>query len=275
MINPTIVDIGAKIFAAHYAMQSNLYMSEKHRFSNFSIYTGTVDDPEWNHAVFHSFLPQKWEEDLERLKSFFKNKKKQLTIAVRSTKQNKPLHAFLNQKKWRPVFRHSTLLFQPKKVVPVEWVPKLKIRRVVNEKDMEQFIKVFVAVFLTGSGAENEQEKKKYSKALWDSFNKMKANPDNIFHYLASYEGIPVGTGTSLFTKDVSGLCNLAVLPKYRKSRIGEVLSKQRIIDAVELGYTHIFLQTEREVVKRWQCRQGFEFRFEVTGYSPPKFNNQ
>jgi len=244
---------------AHYHLLTGLYVTERVDKAGYTLISGgEVEDPEWNHAGLLRLPPEAVSGALEAIAGWFKARGRPSVVAISPATRPVALGEQLASRGWRPVFRHRWLTWTGP-LLPAPLPPAVTIQPVTDAADQDAFLAVFTATYggedLTG-----------YATA----FARGGAPPSGvrIVYVLARINGVPAGVATVAAWRGTAGLYNLAVHPRFRRRGLGAALTRWRIAWAHESGCNNVFLQTERDTVRRWQQGRGFEPLFEITGMS-------
>lgn len=124
----------------------------------------------------------------------------------------------------------------------------IKVRKVVNEKELKDALKVREEVFVKEQGVSPEDE--------YDAYD------ENSTHFIAYDEdGTPCGTARWRQTDNGIKLERFAVLRQYRKNGIGSLLLKHVLYDIEEdpnVGQQKIYMHAQATAVEFYK-KLGFE----------------
>lgn len=91
---------------------------------------------------------------------------------------------------------------------------------------------------------------------------------EQIKFYLASYEGVPVGTAMLYHTEDIAGIHGIGVVPEMRRRGFAEEIMQFVINTALEDGAKYASLQAS-QMGKGLYLKMGFDDLFEIRNYRP------
>lgn len=257
---------------AHYALQCHLYLDGHQKLPGAVCFAAdNISEPEWNHAALLELTPETLDDGLAEIRTFYAARGLPPSLAVAPWSAPRDLPERLAARGFAPSFRHNWFFYQVAEAA-VDEAAGVVIERVRTRGELDAALDVFRAVY------ENMGEplEEGYARAFERSFDETSAEIEAA-HYLAWVDGEPVGVATALHgppddseseARGASGLYNLAVLESFRRRGVGTALTARRAVDTRSRGHDLVFLQTEREVIERWQGRRGLTAGFSTVGYT-------
>ncbi len=106
----------------------------------------------------------------------------------------------------------------------------LSIEIVQSEMDVNAFTKLAANAFAMSAKATKQ----------WLELNDSIMKRGEQVHFLARFNGIPVGTATLSVSPSSAGIWNLATLPEYRKTGIGAALVHAALVEAKRRQYDQV-----------------------------------
>lgn len=253
---------------AHYSLQSALFLRDRKDLPGASLVSaGKITDPDWNHAGLVDLDPARLSATLASIRNYFHSRGLPAVIAASPFSEPRDLAARLRDRGFVTAFRHAWHFAAPRPVPTVDLAGGFEIRTVTGEEDMRALVEVFESVYAVDlETGEPDEWPKAYGDALRRSFRTRRPGLD-VVHYLATSAGEPAAVATSIHGDGMSGLYNLAVLPRFRRRGLGGALVRRRARDALARGQEAVFLQTERKSVERRLVRHGFAKAFTTVGF--------
>ena len=258
---------------AHYFLQSAVFLTGRCDLPGVSLFSAdAITDPEWNHASLVDLEAAGLSEALEVLRRHYRARGLPAAVMVSPFSKPPELDRRLRELGYLARFRHTWHFVGAGPVPPVELPAKAEIRPVEREQDMRHFIEVFHRVYSVDlETGRPERLCEGYRNSLMASFRGRHDGLD-VVHYLALVDGTSAGVATSIHAvgnahRGVTGLYNLAVLPRFRRCGLGAALVRRRAADALARSQSVVFLQTERESVERRLVRHGFVKGMTTTGF--------
>lgn len=244
---------------AHYRLQSALYIPFQQDLGNAKLcWSDVIDDTEWNHVGLVDVAPEDCDRLLLEAGRLLTERGRAPAVAISPFSTPADLSKRLTAQGFHPAFEHSWL-FYPAKAAGIVSPSYEKIYPLGTE-DLGDFVRVFNTTF----GAEEEPG---FALAIQESVTESPAGLE-VVHFLATWDGVPVGISTLIHDGEVGGLYNLGVVPAARRQGLGRRLTLWRVREARRRGCRLIFLQTEKSAVERWQKNAGFVPGFSVQGWS-------
>ena len=226
--------------------------------------TPGIDDPEWNHLSDVRWREVDFAANLRQAALLFAARALRPVIVVTPWSEPADLFVRLRARGWTVVFRHLWSFFDlAAPEVEVSPVAPYVHSRVESPRDMEDFLRLFVAVY-DADGALGEG----YAPALRRSLTQ-----PGVRHHLIRHAGEPVGIGTLLVDGERSQIFNMVVHAAHRRHGLAEWLLNARLREAQRAGARRLTALSDNGRIDRWLEARGFAPGWFSVGYAPAGTN--
>ena len=252
----------------HYLFQLDCYLSNSKTIDGaLLVWSDRIADSYWNYATKIDTDEKSVPALIKTITEFYTAKGRK--PAIYTTPFTKPHNIpELIEKAGFRIENQDAWMFYEGPEPEVELPDGFAIKQVETLKEM----KVFVDIFNRAYGGASPDEPygalpKEYGEALLASFSQ-KTDNVKVINEIGMLDGAPMAIGTLVCSDGFAALYNLGVSPEYRKRGFSEIMSLNRIREAMRLGNDVIFLQTEtgsynEKLFTKW----GFSTKFVGKGF--------
>ncbi len=249
----------------HYSFQLGMYFSGVEDLEEAKLYhSDLIEDAFWNYASQVSATRENLNQLLEKTEKVFHRIQRIPAFYLTPWTNPNELESELKLRGYERQFTDAWVVARGIPVPQIDRLPAgLEIIRVQTSTQIDAFVEVFMRAFgYVSKDVPYGGLSPSYGHALKRSLAGQRPDVTAV-HYLALFEGKPVGTGSLLAADGIAGLYNLGVVPEYRKRGLGRILALRRISDAICSGTKVLFFQTEAEgLVEEMYSRLGFRREF-------------
>ena len=252
----------------HYLFQLDCYLSESKKIDGaLLVWSDRITDSYWNYATKIDTDERSVPALVNTITKFYKAKNRKPAIYTTPFSRPNNLPELIEKASFKVDSQDAWMFYEGPKP-KVELPDRFAIKKVETLKEM----KVFVNIFNRSYGGASPDEPygalpKEYGDSLLASFSQ-KTDNVKVINELGMLDGVPMAIGTMVCSDGFAALYNLGVSPEYRKRGFSEIMSLNRIREAMELGNGVIFLQTEKgSYNERLFAKWGFSTEFVGKGY--------
>lgn len=247
----------------HFSVQKGMYFDNVLKTNAYTLYlSNIIEDSYWNYALLKGNGSLN-ELSLKNMESLFLAEKRVPCVYLISGRD--VVTEILTSSGYNMMFEESFMVFQ-RKVAVVDKRHNCYIKRVKGEKDVADFMDVFISAY--GGEKTIEQPYGELDKTYYEALLRSFANDEKFYHFICYVDSHATSVATLCFCDGKGGIYNVGTDPCFRGKGFGSAVTSACIHQWESLKGDVLFLQTETgSAVEKWYQKMGFESVFTGRGF--------